>query len=415
MNDLQTLFEKVFTILSKDDFLKKPESILSYMKDVGFDKAYTNLMETMIKIDRRRFILSLTCPSSEIENNVQSMSGRCFIDKNVLLDVITILRSSIGHDSLQNNNQNNTKDLQKKANDANVWLPETKIIKHPTFGKCRKAIDRYIIYNCEMNQLLQVAPTIETVIIPQTITQINEYAFRYCRDLKKVIIPKTVKTIGHCAFLNCESLVDINLPPMLTEISNSLFCSCYSLTKIDIPKSVTKIGCHAFSGCNKILKIEIPSQVIEIGLGAFSNCCSLEEVTIPDLVTKIEPHTFSFCRSLVKAVIPKKVTRIGYHSFEGCTSLIEVDIPPLVTEIEVSAFENCSSLTKVTIPESVEIIQKNAFSGCMSLKEVYLPKNLKTIGHCAFFPCSVKSVHIGRNTEVQYDSFPGQTKMVYYD
>lgn len=140
------------------------------------------------------------------------------------------------------------------------------------------------------------------VVIPEGVTSVGKYAFKYCRALKTVTIPESVKSIGDWAFHNCSALKTVT-----------------------IPKGVTSIGDHAFSGCSALESVTIPEGVESIGDWAFRGCSALESVTIPD-----------------------GVTSIGNWAFEDCHALKTVTIPESVTSISVSAFQNCNKLRIVT-------------------------------------------------------------------
>ena len=67
--------------------------------------------------------------------------------------------------------------------------------------------------------------------------------------------------IPDAAFINCSALTSINIPNSVTEIGNWAFGFCYDLTSISIPASVTKIGEYAFDSspsffalCPKIIR-----------------------------------------------------------------------------------------------------------------------------------------------------------------
>ena len=82
-------------------------------------------------------------------------------------------------------------------------------------------------------------------IIPDGATEIPDYAFDSCNNLKSVDIPNTVVTIGHRAFYRCSSLANIVFPNSLREIGAFAFDGC-SFPKAIIPEGVTTIGECAF-------------------------------------------------------------------------------------------------------------------------------------------------------------------------
>ena len=109
------------------------------------------------------------------------------------------------------------------------------------------------------------------------------------------IIPNSVTNIGNYAFSGCKSLTSIEIPNSVSNIGNYAFCGCDSLTSIEIPNSVSNMGNYAFSGCDSLTNINIPNSVTNIEDGAFSGCDSLTNINIPNSVTNIEDSAFSWC------------------------------------------------------------------------------------------------------------------------
>ena len=183
------------------------------------------------------------------------------------------------------------------------------------------------------------------------------------RKIESYIIPDSVTDIGDYAFSH-SSLSNIVIPDSVTDIGDYAFSDCSSLTNIVIPNSVTDIGDYAFWECSSLTNIVIPDSVTDIGNSAFEYCSSLSNIVIPNSVTDIGDGAFAYCSFLSNIVIPDSVTDIGSSAFLGCSSLVKIVIPDSVTDIGVFAFEYCSSLSKIVIPDSVTDIGKGAFSGC---------------------------------------------------
>ena len=230
--------------------------------------------------------------------------------------------------------------------------------------------------------------SLSNIAIPDSVTDIGDYAFEYCCSLSNMVIPNSVTSIGDYAFYGCRSLSNIVIPDSVIKIGDYTFSVCSSLFKIVIPNSVTKIGDYAFSDCSSLSKIAIPNSVTDIGDYAFAHC-SLSNIAIPDSVTAIGYGAFSGCRSLSKIVIPDSVTKIGDYAFSVCSSLSKIAIPDSVTDIGDYAFEYCSSLSNIVIPNSVTSIGAYAFYGCSSLSNIVIPDSVTTIGYGAFSGCSL--------------------------
>jgi hypothetical protein len=132
------------------------------------------------------------------------------------------------------------------------------------------------------------------------------------------------------------SIETVVIPDGVTSIGQYAFYDCDNLTEITIPDGVKTIGEAAFSDCVGLTKVTIGDGVTTIGVGAFGYCGALKAITIPDGVTTIESHAFYDCRALANATLGAGVTTIGDEAFYGCTALANVTClaaapPPLGT------------------------------------------------------------------------------------
>ena len=100
----------------------------------------------------------------------------------------------------------------------------------------------------------------------------------YCFDdtaIETIDLPSTLESIGHGAFYSCEFLNSIVIPEKVTVIENSTFSSCYSLKTVILHKNIKEIGSWAFQSCENLEKIVIPESCIEVGYIAFDGCNKL--------------------------------------------------------------------------------------------------------------------------------------------
>lgn len=111
--------------------------------------------------------------------------------------------------------------------------------------------------------------TLTEIIIPDTVTIIENAAFYNCPDLKVVVIPDSVTYIGESAFQNCSSLEYVLLGNGLVEIGDIAFKDCASLAYLDLGDSVKIVGDGAFFGCEALKNVYIPASVEQIGSFAF--------------------------------------------------------------------------------------------------------------------------------------------------
>lgn len=178
-------------------------------------------------------------------------------------------------------------------------------------------------------------------------------------------------------YFPCERYEIMNgvgiIPDSVTEISNFAFSDCAGLTSISIPDSVTEIGDGAFKGCTGLTSIVIPDSVTKIGLRAFLRCTGLNSISIGNSVTEIGDGAFDGCTGLTSIVIPDSVTKIGDWAYSGCTELQSIVIQGKIEKIGDSAFRDCSSLKTITLPAGIKKISKIAFEGCTAIERINVP------------------------------------------
>lgn len=205
---------------------------------------------------------------------------------------------------------------------------------------------------------------LENITIPSGVQYLGDALFKSCNCLNSVIILEGPDKIGDNTFWY-SGLTSIDLPESITEIGNYAFDACVYLESIELPERVTIIGNHAFRGSG-LKQIKMPAQMTSIGAEAFSGS-DLESIELPKGITEISKNLFYNCRNLKSVEIPEGVTSIGYAAFDMCSSLEEVIIPEGVTSIDLWAFAGCTSLKRIELPDSIVSIGAWAFNKCNNL------------------------------------------------
>ena len=96
-----------------------------------------------------------------------------------------------------------------------------------------------------------------SLIIPEDVEEIRQYAFYYCRSVHDVKFHDGILAIGDCAFNKSEIAGDIVLPPNLSSLGEYCFLSCKRLTSVYIPDSVTEIKRGCFAYCDNLRRLEV--------------------------------------------------------------------------------------------------------------------------------------------------------------
>ena len=144
------------------------------------------------------------------------------------------------------------------------------------------------LYNHDKTILIKyaVGKSDTSFTIPDTVTSIDDYAFRGGNSLTHIKISNNVTSIGDLAFGGCISLTNIEIPDSITSISDYMFSGCSSLTSIYIPDSITSIGKDAFYNCDNLTTLTIGKGVTMIGDYAFGNCDKITTIYFSGTVEK---------------------------------------------------------------------------------------------------------------------------------
>ena len=279
-------------------------------------------------------------------------------------------------------------------------------------------------------------PTLESVIVPDSVTEIGPAAFAGCRGLKNISIPSRVERINPYTFDGCSSLVTLLIPPSVRTIAKFAFRACSSLKHIIIPDNVREVGRYAFYSCTSLRAVAIGSGLKTIHADMFEGCNALQSVKIGSGVRDIGENAFINMVNLKTVVFSEGLKRIGKRAFEGCTSLETITLPESVTSLDYTSFLRCLSLKEIfvrhgntkyassygclydvkgtkllicpagmegtfDVPDHVTTIDEGAFCYCNRLNYVVIPDNVKSIGFNAFYGCSsLKSVSIGKGVKI---------------
>ena len=323
-----------------------------------------------------------------------------------------------------------------------------------------------------------------------TITGINRQAFKNNKKLKGIIIPDTVTYVEDSLFSGCISLTDVDLGKGITVITNGMFYNCKNLESLTIPEQIERFydrysytgnssdkpfeGCvnlkniyfkakdislvrylslpsltnivigstveslpdRAFSGykylenvtfengllvlpnecfknCTGLKSITLPDSMMSVGKSAFENCYNIKSVTFSENLNTIADSAFKGCSSIENLSFNKNLREIGNNAFEECSSVKNVTFNDSLNTIGESAFANCSSVEKVDLPESVSSVGKDVFEGCKAIKNITLSSKLNYVNDGVFSGCSsLESVDLPDNiSEIGANSFADCTNL----
>ena len=273
-------------------------------------------------------------------------------------------------------------------------------------------IDNYAFRYCE---------NLTEVKLTNGLTYIGRYAFYGCKFLKRLDIPSTIEYIGQNAFYHANELnlyfESNTLPLYLQEnwdngirgyylcvsevLSNEQFRyakltngsisiieylgseETVDLSNINLNGNISSIGGYAFYRKN-ITNVILPNTLTMISQYAFAYS-KIQNITLPDNVTYIAKYAFyKSDLELINISETSKLQKIEQYAFSKCNNLTSIYLPSELTTLEKGVFSE-SGLTNVTFDENINLttIPQYAFMDT-KLVNVTLPNSLTLIDHSAF-------------------------------
>lgn len=192
------------------------------------------------------------------------------------------------------------------------------------------------------------------------VVSIGSNAFNSSYDLNSVVIPNSITNIGDSAFEFCIRLSNITIPGSVTTIGSYAFFDT-GLTNVTILEGVASIGYRAFFGCFDLSSVTISGSVTNIGTSAF--CASYYLTAI-----SVEPSNPAYC-SVDGVLFDKNLNTL--LTFPG-TKSGNYTIPATVTNVGTYSFYECRNLALYFQGDS-PIHSDVVFSGVSNLIIYYLP------------------------------------------
>ncbi len=147
-------------------------------------------------------------------------------------------------------------------------------------------------------------------------------------------IPSSVKTIGSYAFYG-NDLASMSIPSTVTQLSDYAFASCPNLKSFTIEESSNSLYCYSSVLVSSGVETVTVNRNIT-NYSPFQNNISIKEVVVGDKVTSLLNNMLNGCTGLTSITIPASVTSIGSGFLGGCTSM-ETIISKIVTPPSMQA------------------------------------------------------------------------------
>lgn len=256
--------------------------------------------------------------------------------------------------------------------------PNTKVIAANAFEGCWNIENLVFPENLEIIEAKAFIKTnVKKINFTSNIIKIEDDAFRGCDSLENIDLSmcKKLKVLNKAVFRGCAELETVILPENLSEIKE--YCFAYSgLSKINFPKNLNFIDKGAFNKCSCLTKVDLSlcDNLKFLNEDIFNDCYNLKKVMLPKNLIEIKENCFSET-GLYEITFPPTLKFIRSNAFFGNNNLEKIDLKN-VKEIGHLCFSNCSNLKEAVLPETLEQIGEKLFSKCYNLKKVNVGGNV---------------------------------------
>ena len=255
------------------------------------------------------------------------------------------------------------------------------------------------------------------------LTNIDNYAFRYCSSLATLNLPDTLINIGRFAFYKCTALSSLTVPETIEHIGSYAFhgtdnCALY-FSGAELPFYLDENWDDGLSGYYVGV-----SQTVESGdwkyailkngktaileyLGNEKNI-DLRTLNIGEIST-IGGYAF-YGKNLESIILPESLTQIQRYAFAENTALAGITIPANVKYIAKYAFHNTGIMNLTFMGSNVSVIEQYAFAYTRKLASVTLPAGIVKLGTYVFYRSGIESVAFAAGTtltEIPEGAFSG--------
>ena len=229
---------------------------------------------------------------------------------------------------------------------------------------------------------------INSLVIPEGVTSIENGAFSECPNLRAVTV-NAARCENAGPYLPA-SVTTISFGSSVRWVSHYLTAGT-SVTSLIVPSGVTYIGKHAFAGA-KLSSITLDAASVQINPQAFAHyngyLRGTEQYQCLDN-TALKTLTWN---------CPQYTCGDNENPLCYATGVTSLTIGSAIKTIPANLFIDLR-INNLTISEGVTLIEANAFEGCVGVLAISIPSTVREIGSMAF--------HIPDSIPI-WDDFYGQ-------
>ena len=200
----------------------------------------------------------------------------------------------------------------------------------------------HIFYGCK---------NLSYVELPGNMKETPEGIFWNCTSLKRISLPQGLTKIGNASFYG-SGLERITLPDTVTEIDDWAFAWLTNMKTVDIPDSVETIGANAYIYAAGVETIRLGAGVTSVGKAAF-HTWNVDLGEAPVMQVQTEAAATALRRSgYGQEILLDGVPYTGYNGVSFTDGTFSY-MPISDTEVQVIGFNDQTGETEITMPAEV--------------------------------------------------------------
>ena len=311
-------------------------------------------------------------------------------------------------------------------------------------GNNNFVIENGVLYDAGKTTVIRAFNPTGDIVIPDTVTKINTYAFSFQTSdvmpestytskffnysenpvkndpsFGKITIPSSVKEIGAYAFRIWTTdgkmpYSGMDIPSKFkANLENRSFGNNPFVKEIYVEDGMT-VNNYAYDGCTKVDTVYLIVKDLSKYSGIYSS--SAKTLVLSDKVETVAGSSMSVWSSLESVTyvgkdavvgevhLPSTIKTIGNYFIYGA-AVKKIDLSGYAGAIGNSSFSNLTKLESIDFGDNVTGIGDRCFNHSDSLTEVIIPSSVKTIGD-AFEDCEkLASIILEGNPTIDDDAF----------
>lgn len=207
-----------------------------------------------------------------------------------------------------------------------------------------------------------ICDEVTSVIIPEGVTIIDEYAFYFC-PLRQVQMPQTLKTIKSFAFTS-SGLETVAIPESVEYIGSFTFDNCVNLKSVDLKAKINSVPFSMFQGCISLTdwdNVKLSETITTLEHLSFCNT-SFEEIHLQENITSTVAAPFQGCKKLKTFSLSAKFMLADGNPVPDCCNLESIIVDP--SNQYVFSPSNCNALLRSILDSTVGIVLYDLIAGC---------------------------------------------------